>query len=112
MVLTELNPNVVRDRPRRASKPVLHSYVDTTHTQAEPAAAASALVDLSHLQETVVWLMNQLKRATNEIGELQCRRDSDIPRLQLQHNKLRGWAIEKQYAAICTRGATFGFEVS
>merc|ERR1711977_400656 len=59
--------------------------------------AAKSLVDLSHLQETVVWVVNQIHRHQDEIAAVQSRHDTDFPRLQLQVMKLRHWIVHKRY---------------
>ena len=77
--------------------------------------AATSLVDLSHLQETVrcpcpivlpsrsnkllqvVWLVNQLHRHQDEISILQNRRDVDIPTIKAQLFKQRCWMVDKKY---------------
>jgi hypothetical protein len=59
--------------------------------------AAKSLVDLSHLQETVVWVVNQLQRHQDEIGYLQSKNDRDIPTINTQSMKQRHWMVERNY---------------
>jgi len=72
--------------------------------------AAKSLVDLSHLQETVVWLVNQLHRHQDEIATLQQRRDSDIPDMQCQGKKMRHWMIQKSYKYFYHLASLDGFK--
>jgi len=75
------------------------------------SVAATSLVDLSHLQETVVWLVNQLHRHQDEISILQNRRDVDIPTLKAQLYKQRTWMVEKKYQYRVEKSLAFGFSV-
>jgi hypothetical protein len=72
--------------------------------------AAKSLVDLSHLQETVVWVVNQIHRHQDEISALQARHDTDFPRLALQNFKLRKWVVEKRYEKYVREASADGFE--
>jgi len=71
--------------------------------------AAKNLVDLSHLQETVVWVVNQIHRHQDEIAALQSRHDTDFPRLQLQILKLRHWIVHKRYEKFVREVQADGF---
>jgi len=72
--------------------------------------AAKSLVDLSHLQETVVWVVNQIHRHQDEIGALQARHDTDFPRLALQNMKLRHFVVNKRYEKYVREASADGFE--
>jgi hypothetical protein len=72
-------------------------------------SASKSLVDLSHLQETVVWLVNQLHRHQDEINFLERRRDIDIPTLQHQSLKQRHWMVQKSYKYFYRLGSADGF---
>merc|ERR1712216_363390 len=82
-----------------------------TSEQVDFSVAATSLVDLSHLQETVVWLVNQLHRHQDEISILQNRRDVDIPTIKAQLFKQRTWMVEKKYAYLVEKMCIYGFEV-
>lgn len=75
------------------------------------SVAATSLVDLSHLQETVVWLVNQLHRHQDEISILQNRRDVDIPTIKAQLYKQRVWMVEKKYQYRVEKCLAYGFHV-
>eukprot|EP00656_Telonema_subtile_P045394 TRINITY_DN5164_c0_g1_i2.p1 TRINITY_DN5164_c0_g1~~TRINITY_DN5164_c0_g1_i2.p1 ORF type:complete len:704 (+),score=201.17 TRINITY_DN5164_c0_g1_i2:93-2204(+) len=72
--------------------------------------AAKSLVDLSHLQETVVWVVNQIHRHQDEIAALQARHDTDFPRLALQNMKLRHFVVNKRYEKYVRETSADGFE--
>merc|ERR1711977_485999 len=72
--------------------------------------AAKSLVDLSHLQETVVWVVNQIHRHQDEIAAVQSRHDTDFPRLQLQVMKLRHWIVHKRYEKFVRECEGDGFD--
>merc|ERR1712072_1414752 len=72
--------------------------------------AAKSLVDLSHLQETVVWVVNQIHRHQDEIAALQARHDTDFPRLALQNMKLRHFVVNKRYEKYVREASADGFE--
>jgi len=72
--------------------------------------AAKSLVDLSHLQETVVWVVNQIHRHQDEIAAVQSRHDTDFPRLQLQIMKMRHWVVHKRYEKFVRECESDGFE--
>ena len=72
--------------------------------------AAKSLVDLSHLQETVVWVVNQIHRHQDEIAALQARHDTDFPRLALQNQKLRHFVVNKRYEKFVREAEADGFE--
>jgi hypothetical protein len=72
--------------------------------------AAKSLVDLSHLQETVVWLVNQIHRHQDEIASIESRHDTDFPRLQLQVMKMRHWVVNKRYEKFVRECEGDGFE--
>jgi hypothetical protein len=72
--------------------------------------AAKSLVDLSHLQETVVWVVNQIHRHQDEIGAVEARHDTDFPRLQLQVMKMRHWVVNKRYEKFVRECEGDGFE--
>jgi hypothetical protein len=72
--------------------------------------AAKSLVDLSHLQETVVWVVNQIHRHQDEIAGLQARHDTDFPRLALQNMKLRHFVVNKRYEKFVREASADGFE--
>jgi len=72
--------------------------------------AAKSLVDLSHLQETVVWVVNQIHRHQDEIAAVQSRHDTDFPRLQLQVYKQRHWVVHKRYEKFVRECEGDGFE--
>jgi len=72
--------------------------------------AAKSLVDLSHLQETVVWVVNQIHRHQDEIAAVQSRHDTDFPRLQLQVMKMRHWVVHKRYEKFVRECEGDGFE--
>lgn len=74
------------------------------------SVAARSLVDMSHLQETVVWLVNQLHRHQDEISMLQQRRDVDIPALALQGLKQRHWMVQKSYKYFYQLASADGFK--
>jgi hypothetical protein len=59
--------------------------------------AAKDLVDLSHLQQTVVWVVNQIHRHQDEIANLQHRHDTDFPRMKLEIQELRKWTVFRRY---------------
>jgi len=71
--------------------------------------AAKSLVDLSHLQETVVWVVNQIHRHQDEIAAVQSRHDTDFPRLQLQVMKMRHWVVHKRYEKFVRECEADGF---
>merc|ERR1719502_1238402 len=72
--------------------------------------AAKSLVDLSHLQETVVWVVNQIHRHQDEIAAIQARHDTDFPRLALQNMKLRHFVVNKRYEKFVREASADGFE--
>jgi len=77
---------------------------------AEFNIAAKSLVDLTHLQETVVWVVNQIHRHQDEIAAVQSRHDTDFPRLQLQVMKMRHWVVHKRYEKFVRECEGDGFE--
>jgi len=72
--------------------------------------AAKSLVDLSHLQETVVWVVNQIHRHQDEIAAVQARHDTDFPRLNLQVYKQRHWMVHKRYEKFVRECEGDGFD--
>jgi len=93
---------------------VVPSALSAAHRRTLPFAdfnvAAKSLVDLSHLQETVVWVVNQIHRHQDEIAAVQSRHDTDFPRLQLQVMKMRHWVVHKRYEKFVRECEADGFE--